>query len=358
MVKVLVKEAARSPSGSAVPVERAGPAPGAAASDSMWKQPPKLARGLPAWLLSLVLHATLLIALGLLVRVAQRGAQLEPARGGGIVLAHDVDGQAEYYGERDAAASNSPPDQESSTATSTALPSSEELPIDLAGALPSASTESAGTAMGDSLPTADGFTQGAGLPPRGSIGGNQARTSIFGAEGVGSKFVYVFDRSASMDGYQGRPLRAAKGELIASLEDLDKVHQFQIIFYNDRPTVFNPFHPQPPRMLFGDAQTKRRAQNFVRGIIAAGGTEHMEALKRALAMRPDVIFFLTDAAEPQLSPQQLAKIRQLNNRVGATIHAIEFGAGPSQGGMNFLVRLAKQNGGTHIYVDVTRLPAH
>ncbi len=321
------------------------------------QRPPTLSRGLPAWLLSFLLHAALLVALGFMVQVAQRGAQLEPARGGGIVLAHDVDGEAEYYGEYDDASSSSPASEKSSTATAAVLPSGEELPIDLAGALPSASVASAGMALADSLPTADGFTKGARLPPRGSIGGNQTKTSIFGAEGVGSKFVYVFDRSASMDGYQGRPLRAAKSELIASLEDLDKAHQFQIIFYNDRPTVFNPSYPQPPRMLFGDASTKRRAQNFVRGVIAAGGTEHMEALKRAIAMRPDVIFFLTDAAEPQLSPNQLAKIRQLNNRVGATIHAIEFGAGPNQGGLNFLVRLARQNGGSHIYVDVTRLPS-
>ena len=71
-------------------------------------------------------------------------------------------------------------------------------------------------------------------------------------------------------------------------------------------------------------------------------------------MNPDVIFFLTDAAEPQLSSSQLEEIRQKNNRVGASIHAIEFGAGPQQGGVNFLMRLARQNGGTHVYVDVTQ----
>ena len=159
-----------------------------------------------------------------------------------------------------------------------------------------------------------------------------------------------------MDGYQGRPLAAAKSELIASLQDLESIHQFQIIFYNERPTVFNPFSPQPPRMLFGDSQTKRLAQNFVRGIVAAGGTRHEEALKLALGMQPDVIFFLTDAAEPELSPSQLEDLRRLNARVGATINAIEFGAGAQQGELNFLVRLARQNGGQYVYIDVTRLP--
>jgi hypothetical protein len=161
-----------------------------------------------------------------------------------------------------------------------------------------------------------------------------------------------------MDGYQGRPLRAAKSELNASLDDLERIHQFQIIFYNDQPTVFNLQHPLPPTMLFGEEPTKRLAQKFVKGIVAAGGTRHMEAIQLALGMQPDVIFFLTDAAEPQLSPSDLAAIRRHNNRVGATIHAIEFGAGPDQGGMNFLKRLALQNHGSRVYVDVTRLPSH
>ena len=175
-------------------------------------------------------------------------------------------------------------------------------------------------------------------------------------EGTGNKLVYVFDRSASTDGYQGRPLAAAKRELIASLDDLQDIHQFQIVFYNERPTVFNPAYPQPPKMLFGDSPTKRLAKNFVRGIVSAGSTRHLDALKLALGMRPDVIFFLTDAGEPQLSANQVDEVRQRNLRVGAQINTIEFGAGPNPGGRNFLVRLADENGGQYVYVDVTRLP--
>ena len=74
-------------------------------------------------------------------------------------------------------------------------------------------------------------------------------------------------------------------------------------------------------------------------------------------MQPDVIFFLTDADEPQLTSLQLEDIRRRNARVGTTIHAVEFGAGPNRGGLNFLARLAQENGGQHVYVDITRLPA-
>ena len=186
--------------------------------------------------------------------------------------------------------------------------------------------------------------------------GSQAQTSLFGSHGTGMKFVYLFDRSNSMNDFEGRPLSGAKRELIASLADLDRIHQFQIVFYNDRLAVFNPHYPQSPRMEFGDATTKRRAEEFVRRMEAGGGTRHMEALKLALGMRPDVIFFVTDAGEPRLTAKELEDILRRNERVGARINAIEFGVGPNPGGTNFLVQLAEQNHGEHVYVDVTKLP--
>jgi hypothetical protein len=76
-------------------------------------------------------------------------------------------------------------------------------------------------------------------------------------------------------------------------------------------------------------------------------------LQLALRLAPDVIFFLTDAEDPQLSDVELQRLRRLNK--GAAIHAIEFGFGPRRGGDNFLSKLARQNNGRHVYVDVTRL---
>ena len=64
------------------------------------ERPPKLSHGLPAWLLSVMLHATMLVVLGFMVRVAHRGANLEPGRGGGIVLARDVDGAIAVFRRR------------------------------------------------------------------------------------------------------------------------------------------------------------------------------------------------------------------------------------------------------------------
>jgi len=68
-----------------------------------------------------------------------------------------------------------------------------------------------------------------------------------------------------------------------------------------------------------------------------------------------VIFFLTDADEPRMTAGQLAHVVRTNQ--GASINAIEFGYGPQTDADNFLVKLARQNGGRHVYVDVSQLPS-
>jgi hypothetical protein len=189
-------------------------------------------------------------------------------------------------------------------------------------------------------------------PPPSRVRGGTARTGVFGVEGEGYKFVYVFDRSGSMDGHGGAPLVAAKSELVASLADLGQTHQFQIIFYNEHPRIFNPAG-RAGRLVFGTVQNKNLARRFVGSITASGATRHQEALEMALSLGPDVIFFLTDADEPRMTAGELARIAQMNK--GTSINAIEFGYGARRENDNFLVALARQNGGKHVYIDVSRL---
>jgi hypothetical protein len=156
-----------------------------------------------------------------------------------------------------------------------------------------------------------------------------------------------------MDGFGGRPLAAAKYELLASLEDLGDTHQFQIIFYNERPRIFNPSGEANPSLVWGDESGKALARRFVESVVADGGTRHMDALRQGLNMQPDVMFFLTDADEPQLTRDELSSIRRLNRYT--SINTIEFGFGPRSRHDNFLVQLAHQNGGKHAYFDVSKL---
>jgi hypothetical protein len=155
-----------------------------------------------------------------------------------------------------------------------------------------------------------------------------------------------------MGGHDGLPIRAARNELLASLQDLKDQHQFQIIFYDDAVELFNPLGGKA-QLVWADEAGRNLASAFVRGIKPDGGTDHVRPINLAIDMRPDVIFFLTDADEPGMTSAQLRAVQRRNS--GATIHAIEFGVGPRSSSSNFLARLAVQNGGQYRYIDIRQL---
>lgn len=193
-----------------------------------------------------------------------------------------------------------------------------------------------------------GLGTGGGGGGRGGNGGGGG-TSFFGARANGKRFVYVLDASGSM--YEHSAIRVAKAELLASLAQLDIDQQFQVLFYNDRQ--FPMVAAGGKAQLFQASDINRNlASQFVTGILPDGGTRHMPAILEALNYAPDVIFFLTDAGLPGLYDKELDQIKRRNG--GHTqIHAIEFGKFEQLKTDNFLKKLARQNGGTYVYRDIT-----
>jgi hypothetical protein len=307
-----------------------------------------------AWGFSLVCHAVLLVLVGLSLQgPVPKGTSREHAAVVGITLQPEAPTNRsaevqESHGDGVREESRPPQDAETLPRLGDLLGYHSDAP--LARVLPEADLGVGETQLGQGTAFQAG-PAGGNLKLLGEPGG-KARVRLFGVVGEGYKFVYVFDRSDSMNWFEQRPLRAAKAELVASLQGLGETHQFQIIFYNHEPLVFNPAG-HPYRLAFGTEENKRRAQRFVESVIASGGTRHMEALLLALSMRPDVVFFLTDADDPQLSD---AEIHTIVRRAGATtIHTIEFGYGSQSRPDNFLVRIARLTGGQHVYVDVSSL---
>jgi len=307
---------------------------------------------LPSWLMSVALHVAILLALGLTLRLAPpRAVTGERTAEVGIALKHH-EGDHEYYEtESDEGGADSAVSEAGATKADLADFLADQPAPDPSSSLPTPINVIGTAVLGDGgMPNAGGLAEGpAGR--KGPIGG-KARPSLFGITAEGWKFVYVFDRSDSMNWHDRKPLKAAKAELLASLDSLERVHQFQIIFYNQKPEIFNP-SGQQNKLAFATDQNKRNAYRFIGGITATGGTDHVAALKLAIRLRPDVIFFLTDADDPALSAGQLYDIHR--RAAGITIHAVEFGLGPERSSNNFLVKLARQNGGEHHYVDVSKL---
>lgn len=313
--------------------------------------------GLPAWIGSLLFHmvAIVVVALGLFLRPVPPG-QADVREVSAAIVLKKIDAAGEYYeGEAD-----QPQMAESAAAgaeisQAEALPSESEFSADVSSALPEASF---GAQFGDPGEGAGGgnadLSVGGGGPGTRNIEGGKARTGVFGVESEGYSFVYVFDCSASMSAPAGRPLAAAKQQLLASLEALDKSHQFQIIFYNREPYLLNLTGVEG-RLVFGEEKNKQQARKFVASIDAQLNTNHEPALMMAIRMRPDVIFFLTDADDPVLTDEQLRRMARLNAG-GAVINTIEFGTGAPPARPNFLMRLAHEHGGQYQYVNVRQLP--
>lgn len=166
----------------------------------------------------------------------------------------------------------------------------------------------------------------------------------------GDRFAYVIDRSGSMD--QDK-MFFARAHLESSLNILQPYQHFQILFYNETTTklsipreIKNGFYPANERNV-------RLAMRMVKSQQSAGGTMHINSLRKAIALRADVVFFLTDGHTPVPSVGEIASIRSANGG-RSRIHCIEFGQGMETGG-SWLQKVARQNGGQYKYVDVNRI---
>ncbi|MGZ0166452.1 MAG: hypothetical protein ACKVII_21215 [Planctomycetales bacterium] len=319
----------------------------------------------PSWIVSICLHGTLMFcfAAGLQsCEQGQSGASDENFRDVGIYV-KDAAEQEE----------NTPVDSPPDSSGSDGLPTpAEEIPDDKKVA------EKVGDTLDDfpknlpDLPKTDTPQVIGGGPPDLISGGatrtgvlevvdgapvatstqstKHGETSFFDIKAAGTRFVYVVDYSSSMSFY--KQLLVAKGEVAASLQSLDSTQQFQIIFYNTRYSEMS-LSNLAPSMWWATDIRKNQARQYLSSIGPEGGTAHVPALKKALSYSPENIFLLTDAEQPIMSAADLNEIKQIN-RGKTAIHTVEFGRGGNLDVDNFLKKMARENGGSYRYRDVTK----
>jgi len=308
-----------------------------------------------SWLSSIVFHLLVFLAVAFLLYQAPRGVGEEQVATGGIVLVNaDLDANEKPYLEQadvespDAAEDAAAALMGGEVATSNPTFDLDQLP-ELPG-LPS-SEDARRKAL-------EAQQQGSGLadlavPTQQSGGGKIGQKPVLfgGAVGTGSRFVYVVDRSGSMN--SGGLMDAAKAELEASLNSLTELQQFQVIFYNDNALIFNP-SGGAPKMHYGTKENVAAALEFIRQTPATGGTVHMAALEPALRLGADVIFFLTDA-DDALTPDEFNRIGRLNTS-NASINVIVFGPTPEPTAVNLtFTRLTRETRGQFVFKSTSAL---
>ena len=186
-------------------------------------------------------------------------------------------------------------------------------------------------------------------------------TSFFGLAGEGNKFVYVLDRSDSMNVVISRhseqtqlgsiiPLYAAKIELKRSLSTLSESSRFQIVFYNTQTRHFRPgktYHKLYP----ATKEYKQAAYNFIDYTRGLGGTDHKIALEAAVDFDPDVMFLLTDGREENDLPFDVVN-RVINycDDHHIVLNVVHFSSKPRP--ECTLIDMAEGTGGKHIFIDL------
>jgi len=310
-------------------------------------------RGAKAWMISSATHTILLVALALLWQPTRRGTADLIDRPVGIAVFHESK-TGDLYSLTDSnsgskAASAAMQADRAETAAPLDL---SELTKDLIGySADAGATSNAVGKLGQGI-SGTGIQGSANQGNSGRGQGASSSATFMGLRGSGSNFVYVLDRSASMEEFDGAPMRFARSELLKSIASLAEKNQFQIVFYNESPGSLSN-GASGGRLLAANDINKEKASRFVKAIKPSGGTEHIPGLKMGLSFAPDVLFFLTDAAEPSLTESQLVEIQSRADRSSTTIHTIQFNRGPAPNDGTWIRELAERNRGTYRYIDIS-----
>ncbi|MFM8414720.1 MAG: hypothetical protein ACKOCX_08350 [Planctomycetota bacterium] len=152
-----------------------------------------------------------------------------------------------------------------------------------------------GLGVGDLLASIGGEA-GAGKPgggggDTGGGGGTSAPATFFGKRGNGRSALFMCDNSAS---YADGGFQAVLLELSRAVAQMKPDQSFHVVFFSD--SAYPLLHPQPvDTFLPATPENKRRLDAWLGTVeLCIGGQGIEGAADLALALKPDVIYFLSD----------------------------------------------------------------
>lgn len=210
-----------------------------------------------------------------------------------------------------------------------------------ASSLPAAAPVVAGSSGTSPASPGDGVAGGSGA---GNGGGLVApRPALLGVPPRAQSVVYLIDRSLSM-GPSGA-LERARQELRTAIAGLPPGVSLQVLAYN---RTITPLVPSATGMTLRGLVSLSDLFAQMDALTPTGGTDHVAALRRGLALHSDVLFLVTDADD--LTEAQVRQVTALNGGRVA-VQVVEL----CRGGMarpGPLAQLAARNGGVYRRVPV------
>ena len=290
-------------------------------------------RGMPSWLTSLILHLSLILILALLT-VGSDGRKIVD------LLASAADqASIEPYAELDIELETE--DLETLVDDSEFTDASLTEPAEVNELLDDAFTsfdvpENINAGLLDAV-TSDSISDVDPANP------NKSAAQFFGVEGSGSNFVYIIDCSGSMAEY-GR-WKSAVRELKSSIKALKSKQRFLILLYNTGFVAMN----NKAELVASTQAEQKRAMRWLSRKSPNDWTFCAQALAKALTLKPDAIFLLSDGEFDDRRDVFLVLDRLNNKRrlISANekqipVHTIALG---SHHGRFTMKRIADENSG-------------
>ncbi|NOY29389.1 MAG: VWA domain-containing protein [Planctomycetes bacterium] len=243
----------------------------------------KVRRGMPSWLLSLLLHVLLFLPLGFfgLATSQERQDHLDWTPSPIVVeeIERIVDIEIDPLETIESLDESDMPDWDDLSAESDlANVSGEFAPI--SEGLDSNGLDDLGMLLGD----------GNGLSSLDEGPGPAATAKFFGTQVEGKRILYILDNSGGMKKGKFETLVA---ELLKSVDSLQPRQQFYVIFYSD--TVYPLFYPQSAtNFVRATKENKEFLREWLDTVELCLGNSIDEAITAANLIRPDVVFLLTD----------------------------------------------------------------
>ncbi len=176
--------------------------------------------------------------------------------------------------------------------------------------------------------------------------GGEKGPEFFGVGGSARgarKVVYVVDRSGSMiDTFD-----FVRRELKRSILSLRRSQKFHVIFFNAREPLENP----PKRLVNAIDAHVEPFFDFLDRVVPTGGTKPEAAMRLALALKPDLVYLLSDGVD--FRQGLLDKLDEWNRRRRVRIYTIAY---LDQTGRAILEGIAREHGGEFKFVSEYDLP--
>jgi len=168
-------------------------------------------------------------------------------------------------------------------------------------------------------------------------------STFFGMAGNAYKVVYVVDLSGSLVLNE----KLVLNEIRRSVQALIPTQQFNIVLTYDEQV----FEFRSGTLAWANSEHKKAAEAFLSRVVTKGNAKEEEAMVRAFAARPELIYFLSDGAYHDVEPTHEnatrtaleTRLDQLNP--GRDVKITVIGFEPLPGPRNVLQRIARDHGG-------------